>query len=268
VDLRNKDKAVDKLKKDLGVERKAVSERPEAVFSEGVVGGRFGVDSIQATADMILSKDARQIFEQSWEVAGTVGKKGEDGLTLAQRDLKKVMAQGISSLLLTPTDEVKKKVGEVSFAMLGKIMRSPAFDKAFPAGDPTRVAVERLAAKAAAVESSQKAGKLTAESITDVLKQSRDLVDGVIRYAKGPLSKEGRQASMLARAFFKLVGGQDQVNKTTSVCNRRANERNRCSTYSVKVFFIPKLVIIRGHFNVAFFILVPDDQSLYAIASG
>jgi len=213
VDLRNKDKAVDKLKKDLGVERKAVSERPEAVFSEGVVGGRFGVDSIQAAADMILSKDARQIFEQSWEVAGAVGKKGEDGMTSAQRDLKKVMAQGISSLLLTPTDEVKKKVGEVSFAMLGKIMRSPAFDKAFKAGDPTRVAVERLAAKAAAVESSQKAGKLTAESITDVLKQSRDLVDGVIRYAKGPLSKEGRQASMVARAFFKLVGGQDQVNK-------------------------------------------------------
>jgi len=212
-DLRTRDKAVEQLKKDLNVERKAISARPAAVFSEGTVGGKFGVDSIQAAADMILAKDARQIFEQSWEIAGTVGKKGEDGLTLAQRDLKKVMAQGISSLLLTPTDEVKKVVGEVSFAMLGRITRSPAFDKAFPAGDPTRVAVERLAAKAAAVESSQKAGKLTAESITDILKQSRDLVDGVIRYAKGPLSKEGRQASMVARAFFKLVGGQDQVNK-------------------------------------------------------
>lgn len=212
-DLRTRDKAVEQLKKDLNVQRKAISERPAAVFSEGTVGGRFGVDSIQAAADMILSKDARQIFEQSWEIAGTVGKKGEDGLTLAQRDLKKVMAQGISSLLLTPTDEVKKVVGEVSFAMLGKIIRSPAFDKAFPKGDPTRVAVESLAAKAAGVEGSQKAGKLTGEAITDFIKQSRDLVDGAIRYVKGPLSKEGRQASMLARVFFKLVGGQDKVNQ-------------------------------------------------------
>ena len=38
-------------------------------------------------------------------------------------------------------------------------------------------------------------------------------MDGVIRYAKGPLSKEGRQASMVARAFFKVVGGQDKVNQ-------------------------------------------------------
>lgn len=212
-DLRTKDKAVEQLKKDLGVQEKAILAKPAAVFSDGVVGGRFGVDSIQAAADMILSKDAGQIFQQSWEIAGTIGKVGEDGLTTSQRDLKKVMAQGISSLLLTPTDEVKKELGKVSFAMLGKITRSPAFDKAFPVGDPTRIAVERLSAKAAAVESSSKAGKLTGESITDYLKQGRDLVDGVIRYAKGPLSKEGRQASMVARAFFKLVGGQDRVNE-------------------------------------------------------
>jgi len=212
-DLKTKDKAVEQLKKDLKIERKALEERPAAVFAEGTVGGRFGVDAIQAAADMILSKDARQVFEQSWEISGTVGKKGPDGLTQSQRDLKKVMAQGISSLLLTPTDEVRKTVGQVSFAMLGKITRSPAFDKAFPVGDPTRIAVERLAAKAAAIEASQKAGKLTAESITDTLKQSRDLVDGVIRYAKGPLSREGRQASMVARAFFAVVGGSARVNE-------------------------------------------------------
>ena len=212
-DLRTKDKAVEKLKKDLGVQEKEILAKPAAVFSDGVVGGRFGVDSIQAAADMILEKDAGQIFQQSWEIAGTVGKVGEDGLTTSQRDLKKVMAQGISSLLLTPTDEVKKELGKVSFAMLGKITRSPAFDSAFPPGDPTRIAVERLSAKAAAVEASTKAGKLTGESVTDILKQSRDLVDGLIRYAKGPLSKEGRQASMVARAFFKLVGGQDKVNE-------------------------------------------------------
>jgi len=224
VDLRTKDKAVDKLKKDLGVERKAISERPAAVYAEGVVGGRFGVDSIQATADMILSKDAGQIFEQSWEILGTVGKKGEDGLTLGQRDLKKVMAQSISSLLLTSKDAVNKAAkeavgtsvkpdGEVSIAMLNRILESPAFDKAFPLGDPTRVAVNSLAAKSLAVQSSQRAAKLTGESVSDILEQSRNLVDGLIRYAKGPLSKEGRQASMVARAFFKLVGGQDKVNE-------------------------------------------------------
>lgn len=205
-------KAVTNLQKDLNVRKKEISQRPEAVFADETVGGKFGSNAVEAAMQVVKTRAGGDAFEAAWESAGKIGKVGEDGLTTSQRELKTVLAQGISALLLSPASKQTGRMGSTSFKMLDVILESKAFNLAFKEGDPTRLAVDSIAAKNAGVQQSRTAGKVTGESITDYVKQGRDIVDALIRFSKGPLSREGRRQSMIARAFFSLVGGQDRVN--------------------------------------------------------
>ena len=90
------------------------------------------------------------------------------------------------------------------------VLNSPAVKAAFPEGDPTREVLDRLAAQLKGIQS-RKAGKIPGESITGSLKQAEQFVDAFIRFEQGPLSREGRRSSMIARAFFSVVGGRARV---------------------------------------------------------
>ena len=186
------------------------SSRPEAIFADAKANSKFGINSVKAAAKMIQSDDAGEIFTASWEVAGKIGDVGADGLTQAQRDLKTVMAQGVADMLLTDRAQLMEKAAGVSFPKLNRILKSKAFQAAFPEGDPTRKSIEQLAAITKGLQG-RSAAKETGESITGSLKSAENLVDAFIRFEQGPLSREGRRSSMIARAFFAIVGGRARM---------------------------------------------------------
>ena len=210
LNLRQQKKAVEQLRKDLKVQERAISARPEAGFSRAEVGSPFGLNSVKAAAKLIDDPDSGEIFASSWGIAGAIGKKGADGLTQAQRDLKTVLAQGISERLLSGGGKQISEESSQSLADMQKVIESPAVRAAFPEGDPTREMLDRLTAQLKGIQS-RKAGRIPGESITGSLKQAEQFVDAFIRFEQGPLSREGRRSSMIARAFFNVVGGRARV---------------------------------------------------------
>lgn len=208
--LKQQKKAVEQLRKDLQVQEKAISARPEAKFSRAEAGSQFGLNSVKAAAKLIKDPDSAEFYASAWNVAGATGKKGSDGLTQAQRDLKTVLAQGVSEILLSGGGKNISEVASDSLVDMERVLTSPAIKAAFPEGDPTRQVLDRLAAQLKGIQS-RKAGKIPGESITGSLKQAEQFVDAFIRFEQGPLSREGRRTSMIARAFFSVVGGRARV---------------------------------------------------------
>jgi len=210
LDLNQQKKAVDKLRRDLTTQERAISARPEAQFARAEAGSRFGLNSVKAAAKLIKDPDSAEFFSSAWNVAGATGQKGADGLTQAQRDLKTVLAQGVSEILLSGGGKNITEAASDSLRDMETVLSSPAVRVAFPEGDPTREVLDRLAAQLRGIQS-RKAGKMPGESITGTLKQAEQFVDAFIRFEQGPLSREGRRSSMIARGIFSVVGGRARV---------------------------------------------------------
>ena len=186
-----------------------INRSPESEFSD--VSDL--TSAVNAAKALILNPTAGKKFAAVWKTAGRAGEKGTDGLTKAQQDLRVVIAQGITSMLTTPSSTLTGELSKLNANTLVTIMDSDAFKVAFPDKHPTRKSINRLAAQFAGLESRQ-AGKQAGESVTGSLQQAQDLVKSIIRFKLGALNKEAIQTNIAVRLYYKLVGGQTRMKQT------------------------------------------------------
>ena len=190
---------------------KNIEGSEEAIFSDPMSNTKFSRNSVKAMVKLINDPDAGEYFESAWNVAGTVGRKGDDGLTQAQRDMRTVAAQGLSEILLTDKGKLRKLASDIDAVSIEDITSSKLVALAFPEGSAVRQNLDQLIESIVQTGVSRQAAKLQGESITGILRDAQDLVQTFIKFEQGPLSREGRRSSMIARAFFAVVGGQARV---------------------------------------------------------
>jgi hypothetical protein len=167
-------------------------------------GSKVQDSSSVAVAEYLLTnKDAIKTFPQIWETAGKAGRVGEDGLTDAQRKIRATIGVGMTDLLTSRTSKVDLET---------LYQNNPAFELAFPKDSASRIVFDGLNEKLLAMQKTkqrQVSGDVVTESVGDV----GQIVSEFINYLAGPISKEGRRAKILSRAFFRLAGGPEQAKK-------------------------------------------------------
>lgn len=151
----------------------------------------------------ILRKPSNsEVMEELWQRASTRGEVLESGLTKAQEDLQAVFAKGLLDFVKTG-DNISVK------NMKTAVKENPAFNLYFPPESSQRQSLDMMISQ---VEATQvHTGKLAGLTLEENLKDLSIFARRLITYVKGPLTEEGRRMNILKDLYFKMVGGQKQL---------------------------------------------------------